>query len=90
MAGAAMSRQAEIRERLAPDYPGYCTAESRPDICWLLDRLDTLEATLRAIAEPSNPGNHSVCECEHGEDCCTLHDFYCPECIAGRALKESL
>ena len=51
------------------------------------DAVLILVAALNAIADPANPGNASMCECDHDtEDCCANADFYCPQCIAGLAL----
>ena len=60
------------------------------DVILLRRRVEALETALREIADPTHPGNASMCECEHDtDDCCALSDYYCPQCIAGRALSST-
>jgi hypothetical protein len=61
----------------------------------LIDRVAQKSAfklmreALVKISDPENiPGSFSPCECDDHEspDCCCAVDYWCPQCIAGRAL----
>jgi hypothetical protein len=52
------------------------------------ERESILIAALREIANPKTLGNSAFCDCDHGEECCVKAGFYCPECIAARALLD--
>jgi len=55
-------------------------------------RESILIKALREIANPKTLGNSAIsaiCDCDHDtEDCCAKVGYYCPECIAGKALRD--
>lgn len=59
------------------------------------ERLQAQVAQLREaldkIADPADPGSEEVCKCEdhNSPDCCVAADYYCPQCIAGKALAST-
>jgi hypothetical protein len=53
------------------------------------EREAILIEALKQIANPKTLGNSAYCDCVHDtEDCCAKVGYYCPSCIAGKALRE--